>query len=393
MQDLRKLLERDKSELAWVLRCGLYGLQGGLQKALQIYKTDPGLSDCQDLVNKLTDLLESDPGQKQQILDKTPLPDDDSPFEPVLPLQSSPIPSPSQNEVKLIDLSEAFGSDPKLQTYLGKLQLQHTTDSDLWNQMQRLLLRVPINVSHSWRQQLIDRAQKIRALEDNCSPRQLPFSRDEVVYSGLKGEIKAQGLSLSRTLLLRTLLEQQHPQILQNKDLLFLRGVVDTCINFIELDSSLHHALKSIYRFGVTSLNSHEEKSKYIAALEDRFQRVLTAEDNPDSSVTLLARLDLDEAIHSLVYQPPADRYSWWGKLQEESRRTLDRVVEKTRNAGYTVQIRPLWGPYADVCALSKDDLELDSGGIKGEVLACLRVYAKINEKELPGRVLFRSLR
>ena len=57
------------------------------------------------------------------------------------------------------------------------------------------------------------------------------------------------------------------------------------------------------------------------------------------------------------------------------------------------MQFRPLWGPYADVRAFSKDDLELDNGGIQGEVLACLRVYAKINDEELKGRVLFRSLR
>ncbi|MCL1468616.1 hypothetical protein [Argonema galeatum] len=55
------------------------------------------------------------------------------------------------------------------------------------------------------------------------------------------------------------------------------------------------------------------------------------------------------------------------------------------------MQIRPLWGYYADMRSWSKDDLELDIGSKPGEVLACLRVYAKINEEVLPGRVLFRS--
>jgi hypothetical protein len=92
------------------------------------------------------------------------------------------------------------------------------------------------------------------------------------------------------------------------------------------------------------------------------------------------------------VYLPTSDRYSWWGKLQLEARRTLDPAIERARKAGYQVQIRPLWGTYADIFNWSKDDLQLDIGGVRGEVSACLRVYAKINDEVLPGRVLFRSL-
>ena len=69
---------------------------------------------------------------------------DDSPFE----------------ELKLIRLLNTFCSDTQLQNYLGKLQLQSTTDSELWNEIQRLLLRVPTNVADCWRHrllQLVDR--------------------------------------------------------------------------------------------------------------------------------------------------------------------------------------------------------------------------------------------
>jgi hypothetical protein len=387
MQELSKLLETDNSDLAWVLRWGLYGLRATLQEAKKKYTTDPGSSDCEDLLKKLDRLLQLAPRQKQEIpVTVMSLEQDDSPFEPVLPQDSSDVPS-SQNELKVISIGDTFRSDTQLQNYLGELQLQSTTGSQLWNEIQRLLLRVPTNVANS-RKQLLELAKKLGATEDGRSLFSLPFSRDEILYPGLTGEIKAEGLSLSKKLL-----ELQHPQVPPNGDLFFLAGVVSTYLEFIKLDSSLYHALKSVYRFGVTSLNSQQERSKYIAALEDRFQRALAAENHDDSRVTLRARLDLDEAIHSLVYLPPADRHSWWGKLQDESRRTLDRVVERVRNQGHKVQFRPLWGPYADVCALSKDDLELDSGGIQGEVLACLRVYANIDEEELRGRVLFRSLR
>jgi len=388
MQDLSKLLDTENSDLAWVLRWGLYGLRATLHEAKQKYTTDPGISDCEELLKKLDRLLELAPRQKQEISDTVISPEDeDSPFEPKSLQDISSFPE-SQNELKLIRLRDTFCSDTQLQNYLGKLQLQSTTDSELWNEMQLLLLRVPTNVADCWRQRLLELADLVGAKEDKRSPFSLPFSRDELLYPGLTGEIKTKGLSLSKTLL-----EQQLSQVSRNEDLLFLAGVVSTYLEFIKFDSSLHHALKKVDPFGVRYLNSQQERSKYIAALEDRFQRALAAENHDDSRVTLRARLDLDEAFHSLVYLPPVDRYSWWGRLQEESRRTLYRVVERVRNQGHKVKFRPLWGPYADVHTFSKDDLELDIGGTQGEVLACLRVYAKINDEELKGRVLFRSLR
>jgi len=89
----------------------------------------------------------------------------------------------------------------------------------------------------------------------------------------------------------------------------------------------------------------------------------------------------------------PVERYSWWGNLQKESRRLLRKVADKAVKAGNDVRLKQLSGLYADVCELSKDDLQLDCGGTPGEVLTCLRVYARINQQEYPGRVIFRTLR
>jgi hypothetical protein len=162
----------------------------------------------------------------------------------------------------------------------------------------------------------------------------------------------------------------------------------------IELEPDLHHALKSVFSFDVISLSGKpEQRTLYLEALSDRFHRVQKAEAGADPVATLRAWIDLDEAIHSLVFVPPAERYSWWGKLQQESRRGLKRVVEQAMGAGYDVRIKQLSGLYADICALSKDDLQLDCGGNPGEVLTCLRVYTRINQEESPGRVIFRSLR
>ncbi len=173
-----------------------------------------------------------------------------------------------------------------------------------------------------------------------------------------------------------------------------LAGFLLLYINFIEIDQDLHHALKSVFGFDVVSLHSKpEQKNQYIEALSDRFHRVQKAENNTDPLLTLRAWIDMDEAIHSLVFIPPAERYSWWGKLQQESRRILKKVADRANIAGHNVRIRQLSGLYADICTSSKGDLQLECGGVPGEVLTCLRVYARINQQEFPGRVIFRSSR
>lgn len=293
----------------------------------------------------------------------------------------------SDGEVKLKGLAEALLTDKELSNYIGQYQFQSSHDANLWNEMQRLLLRVPEKLAHAWREYMLVEVSKLGIRENRQSLLLLPFTRYEYLYPGLIGKVRAAGLCLSDK-------ADFDPRLMvkkQGEELDFLAGVVSTYLKFIELDSSLHHALKSVERFGIKSMSIELEKSKYIAALIDRFRRVQTTAYNPDPLINLRARLDLDEAIHSLVYLPPCDRYSWWGKLQQEARRTLDPVVERVRHAGYQVQIRPLWGTYADIFNWSKDDLPLDFGGIPGEVSACLRVYAKINDEILTGRVIFRS--
>ncbi|MCL1471221.1 hypothetical protein [Argonema antarcticum] len=369
MENLSKLLEIDNSELARSVRFYLHGLRGGLEMALSELPADPGAKFGEELLKELEEILRS-PTDKQI--------ENDSPwedvFEPVI-----------ANSSKLIRLKDVFESDNELRSSLGAFDLKSTADADLWKEIQLKLLRIPETLAQSWRDRTLSLAKEAGAESSKRSQIKLPFTREELLYPGLSGTIQASGLQLSA----KTPLD---PRVASGDgDLNFLAGVGSTWIKFIEIDTDLHHALKSVYRFGVKSLESKDEQSKYITALIDCFDRAKAAEENTDPAVTLRARIDLDEAIHSLVYLPPCDRDSWWGKLQQESRRTLNQVADKARKAGHTVQIRPLWGLYADIRPWSKDDLELDSGSKPGEVLACLRVYAKINEEALPGRVLFRS--
>ncbi|MBG1270137.1 hypothetical protein [Nostoc sp. WHI] len=363
MQHLRQLLEIENSELAQLLRFSLYGLEATLNQALTEFPLDPGVKICDEVLQELHYLLQPTPSQLDNGWEDVP------------------------NNLKLSHLREAFDSDSELNYYLGNSQLQSQTDSDLWNEIQRKLLRVPEDLAASWQQRTLDMAQEIGAIADNSNLYQLPFIRDEIIYPGLSGTVQTQGLSLSQQALLNSQTSQSNTSDL-------LAGFLHLYIKFIEIDPDLHHALKSVFSFDIISLHSKpEQKNQYINALSDRFGRTQKAEENADPLLTLRAWIDMDEAIHSLVFVPPSERYSWWGKLQNESRRILKKVTDEAIKTGNKVRIRQLSGIYADICASSKDDLQLDCGGIPGEVLTCLRVYVQINQEESPGRVIFRSSR
>ncbi|MCC5635594.1 hypothetical protein LC593_06970 [Nostoc sp. CHAB 5844] len=365
MQHLRQLLETENSELARLVRCSLHGLEAALNQALTELPQDPGAEACAELLQEIQSWLQP-AHEKETII-----------------IQSS-------DKLKLNHLHEAWNADSELSLYLGDSTLQSQTDTDLWHEIHRKLLRIPDDLAAFWRKQALDLAQEIGAIEDNYNLYKLPFVRDEIVYPGLKGNVNVQGLCLSQKALLKSKSFSLH----ESEDLQLLAGFLSLYLKFIEIEPDLHHALKSIFSFDIIPLNSKpEQQHQYIETLTDRFHRTQKAEENNEILAIVRAWIDMDEAIHSLVFIPPVERYSWWGKLQQESRRTLKKIADKANKSGHNVRIRQLSGLYADICAFSKDDLQLNCGGIPGEVLTCLRVYARINQEESPGRVIFRSLR
>jgi hypothetical protein len=362
MQNLHKLLNTKNSELAKILRFNLYGLAATLTKANQEYPLDTGFQLSEEILQELHQLL--DPRLLQEVGDL--------------------------KQPQLIKLKDAFNDDSELKSYLGNSCIQSQIDAEIWNEIHRKLLRVPEDVATFWRHKALELAQEVGAVVDNINLEELPFVRDEIIYPGLSGTVKAKGLCLSQTALVNSEIAQTH----LSENLHLIAGFLLLYIKFIEIDTELHHALKSVFSFDVVSLHSKlEQRHQYIDTLSDRFHRLQKSEENTDAILNLCAWIDMDEAIHSLVFIPPAERYSWWGKLQKESRRLLRKAADKAAKAGNEVRLKQLSGLYADVCEFSKDDLQLDCGGNPGEVLTCLRVYTKINQQEYPGRVIFRTLR
>ncbi|MDJ0735983.1 MAG: hypothetical protein QNJ47_18280 [Nostocaceae cyanobacterium] len=397
MQHLHQLLAVENSELAQLLKFSLCGLKAALEQAQKDFPQDPGVQICNQVVQDIQTLLQPPvqppPPSRETNQSQNPVlpPKPDDSGEDIPPMTSpaniSIHPTPT-SELKLNPLKSDFNSDPELTRYLGDSPLQSQTDPDLWNEIQRQLLRVPEQMADFWRQKALNCAEKVGAKEDKSNLVQLPFIRNQDIYPGLAGSIQTTGLCFST----QAPLEPEFYQQNISEDLRLLASLVSICKKFIHIEPNLHHALKTVNRFDVISLHSNsEQRIKYIEALINRFQRTLKAEENGNILLILHAWIDIDEAINSLVFVPPAERYSWWGNLKQKSRRIiLQKVRQRAKEAGCDVQIRQLSGLYADVHSLSKEDLPMKVGGIPGEVLACLRLYARINQEEFPGRVLYR---
>jgi hypothetical protein len=389
MQHLDKLLAMGDSQIAKFLWSSLHGLEASLKKTQEQFPQDPGADICNVVLRELQDLLQpssfdSATNQNQNIVATQK---EDSCLEDTQPI--------TFNQLKLSRLRDDFSDDQDLRRYLGNFQLHSQKDSELWNEIQHKLLRLPKEIARSWRERALELAQKAQAEIDTSNILQLCFKDNENIYPGLKGTIEAKGLSLSKNVSLDSqLLQENKYDDLLSDDLKLLACLVSICLYFIDIESDLYHALETVDKFDTRHLSNTdtEQRDKYIEALKQRFQRTLKAEENGDSITILKAWINIDEAIHSLVFVPSADPDSWWSELKKESRRILIRKVKKAKEEGHDVRIQELSGVYADIHNLSSSyDLPSKVGGILGEVQACLRVYARINQEKYPGRVIYRS--
>jgi hypothetical protein len=274
---------------------------------------------------------------------------------------------------------------------LKQSPIPDVSDDDIWNGVQRLLLRVPPRLADEWRQRTQELADRVGGRLDEWAAVVLPLPWDEAIYPGVTGEVRAAGLRSAPTAPL-------DPRIVAPADdsLRVLAGVTSTCLWFVDHDAHLSHCLKSVFRFGIAP-RTEEQRERYVEELLRLWERVRTATSGAQADAPrqrlkeeMKALLDLDEALHSLVHLPPAAPESWWARLLGQAREALFRARDQAVQAGCAVHLQALGGTFADINRLAPDSLQVDFG-IPGEVSACLRVWARIDGEELKGRVLYRS--
>ena len=376
------LLARSDSRAAQALRWGLRGLRTALQAALADVPDDPGGADLRGLLAELDALLEpagsqagpSLPVDGEAVGHVSNVPEGDG------TLETCPTAAP-----RLLPLAGAVAADPRLSEMLCGAPLRTDSDEGIWNDVQRLLLRAPPDLAEDWRQRCLALASQLGARADPARVESLPLGREGVIYPGLTGTALATGLRSASS----AALDPRVPAP-PDGDLRFLAGVTSAWLWFIDHDPRLHHCLQGVFRFGVPPL-SGDQRTRYQAELLRLWERVRGA-GSKGAAEGLKERLDLDEALHSLVYQPPADAASWWGQLQAQARATLFQARDRAVQAGCHVHLQVLGGTFADVNRLAPNSLEVDYG-VPGEVVVCLRLWARIDGEELKGRVLYRPLR
>src|SRR5260370_6440775 len=154
------------------------------------------------------------------------------------------------------------------------------------------------------------------------------------------------------------------------------------------LDENLVLCLESLLFQGSRRLDD-KLRRLYRTDLLGRLREYARSE--PGSAAGLEALIEVDEAINSLTHRPPAAVGSWWDQVRQQSRRMVDRSVSALKTRGADVEVMPLSLRYRDVRDLTTgNDVASRSGGEPGDVLACLRLWARIGGKTIPGRVMYR---
>jgi hypothetical protein len=371
------LLALPDGRAAQALRWGLHGLRASLQAALEEAPDDPGGAELRGLLGELDSLLERVRAAPSLVLPPDGPPD-------TRQVRMGPEDKPPSGSRRLLPLARAVAADPRLRDEVDRSPIREGSDDDIWNDVQRLLLRVTPGLAEEWGRRSLEEAGRTGGRADEPHAAVVPLGRDEVVYPGLGGGVRAAGLRSAAGAAL-------DPRITAPADgsLRPLAEITTTCLWFIEHDPHLCHCLKNVFRFGVSPLTG-DQRERYVAELLRLWERVRAGTTGPGWKERLKARLDLDEALHSLVYLPPAAPDSWWGQLQSEARDTLFLARDQAVQAGGPVHLQLLGGSYADINRLAPDSLQIDYG-VPGEVSACLRVWARVDGEELKGRVLYRS--
>ena len=165
MLNLNKLINTKDSKLAWLLRLNLLGLRTELQEALKTEVSDPGSNACREILQELDVILNLDNQGNNT--------EEDSTWEDIFePVKNQQLPQNS-NELELKPIAENILLHKELSQYIGEYHFYSTDDAKLWNEMQRLLLRVPQTQADKLRSQFSSQLITLSTTEDKVSLQQV----------------------------------------------------------------------------------------------------------------------------------------------------------------------------------------------------------------------------
>lgn len=385
MEAAKRLAETgDGSEVARTARSGLIGLRASLAEAVARCPQDPGREPAVELIASLDEIIAAWPVR--------------GPAGRAGPVRPDPA-----GDRRLRELAAAFVRDPAAAEFLDEQSMavlaEPQAGTDLWRALHLCLLRLPGPVASGWRGRCATLATPAQAAAP-AGPgwRILPGESEAVlVPQGPPGAGQEDGIRTSAD-------GQVQDEVLDAlgldraggrevradvADAMELARLSTLVLGLTELDENLVICLESVLFMGSKRIDG-KHRQLYRADLLGRLREYARRE--AGSADSLAALIEIDEAVNSLTHRPPAAAGSWWAQLRQQSRRIAERTAATMRQAGADVEVLPLGLRYRDVREFTAgNDVASRTGGKPGEVLACLRMWTRIGDQTIPGRVMYRA--
>lgn len=365
MEAARHLLHTHASTLALLLRYQLVGLRTSLAKALAEHPDDAGVAHCRGLLAELDGLLDSCSERGAGIA-----------------MPTAELPGPVHQPDALADVLVELARRPAAPAWLGGLGPEIST-VQLWRRLYLASLRLPPVHAQEWRTVLADAVAELGLKTDDCW-RTIPAVGDDTVLippvAGQPGWRTSAHAPVAADIAERL---QIDPADSSGSDRWTLATLATSVVGLAEVDDDLWLGLESVLYRGLGHLDD-STRPMYRRDLLDRLSAY--ANEAPESMASFGALLLVDEALNSIVHRPVAAPGSWWARLGERSRSVVFRAQQ--RHSAVSVQL--LARQYREVKTMTDgNDVRVDDAGGTGNVLACLRLWARVEGRELPGRVMY----
>jgi hypothetical protein len=387
----RILADQESSASARVLRAGLVGLRAALEDTLGRTADDPAAARVRELIGELGAVLAGPPADFGAGADAGA--GVSAPAGVSVGAASPRERAAEARSAGLRELAAALAADPRARRFLDERSLAALAgpgcgpdaDEALWSTFHLRLLRLPAQVADDWRR----RAARLATASSGGAPRTVLPGAQNVLIPAYSPGGPSLGTAPDAS---------PDPQIAaavdraptRDADLVALAALTTCVLAVAERDDSLYLCLESVQFHGAEPLDARLTASYREEALA-RMGDYAHAE--PGSIAQFEALILLDEAVASLVHSPLAAPDSWWAALGTASRRLLAERVRALRADGQDVEAVPLALRYRDVRDRTdgNDVGARESGSAPGEVLACLRVWARVSSRRLTGRVLYQT--
>ena len=393
MEAVHDLLDVPASALAETLRSGLVGLRATLADALDRSPADPGAHACARLLAALDAELHSGfattgtasrgtaprgpstvgiaPGDPPPVPDEVRAVPVGVPVDEVAARLTADAPAPPTSLTS--PAVAALLARPDAPPWLAAAAAG-SSPAQLWRRAHVAALRLPPAAADAWRAAV---AAALPPPAGSAPSRTLPGDADLALvpsHGAEPGWHTATAASADPEIV-RCLRTTDGP-----------RGELArlcTCVlGMVELDDELLLGLESVRFRGLGGFDD-TLRTAFRRELIDRLTALgATAHGTPASFEALLL---VDEALHSVLHIPVPAAGSWWARLNERSR-TL--VFDARRDH-----------PGTDVMVLARSyrEAKTKTGGRdirypfdgSGNVLSCLRLWAQVDGRQLPGRVVW----